>query len=68
MLSSLAKGMRMSRQQPAPGNRREEVNWKRIISDTLRDMDIVPDGFSGKITISFKDGGISYLEKKEVFK
>jgi hypothetical protein len=58
----------MSRRQLATDNRKVEVDWKREISDILRDMNIITDGFSGIIVISFKDGGINYLEKKEVFK
>lgn len=58
----------MSRQQLAEDTLKEEVDWKRIVSDTLREINVMTDDFSGKITISFKDGGISYLEKKEVFK
>lgn len=58
----------MSRQQLAEDTLKEEVDWKRIVGDTLREINVMTDGFSGKITISFKDGGISYLEKKEVFK
>lgn len=58
----------MSRQQLAEDTLKEEVDWKRIVGDTLREINVMTDGFSGKITISFKDGGIGYLEKKEVFK
>jgi hypothetical protein len=42
--------------------------WKKKISDTLYELNIVPGGFSGKVVISFKDGGISYIEKTETFK
>jgi hypothetical protein len=34
----------------------------------LLDLNIIPEGFTGKVVISFKDGGISYIEKSETFK
>jgi len=42
--------------------------WKRKVSDTLSELNIIPDNFSGKVVISFKDGGVSYIEKTETFK
>jgi hypothetical protein len=42
--------------------------WKKKISDTLLDLNIIPASFSGKVVISFKDGGVSYIEKTETFK
>jgi len=32
------------------------------------DLLIIPEGFSGKLVISFKDGGISYIEKTQTYK
>lgn len=37
--------------------------WKKKVSDTLYELNIIPGNFSGKVVISFKDGGISYIEK-----
>jgi hypothetical protein len=48
--------------------RSEPNNWKRALSELLVEMQIMPDKFSGKIVVSFKDGGVSYLEKTETFK
>ncbi len=42
--------------------------WKRKVSDTLSELNIIPENFSGKVVISFKDGGVSYIEKTETFK
>lgn len=42
--------------------------WKKRICDTLIDLNIVPEKFSGKLVISFKNGGISFIEKTETFK
>lgn len=42
--------------------------WKRKVSDTLSELNIIPGNFSGKVVISFKDGGVSYIEKTETFK
>ncbi len=58
----------MSRSQLAKENKRTELDWKRAVADVLEEMNIIKDGFSGTVVINFKDGGISYLEKKEVFK
>ena len=43
-------------------------SWKRVVSETLGDLHIIPARFNGKVVVSFKDGGISYLEKSETFK
>lgn len=42
--------------------------WKKKVSDTLSELNIVQENFSGKVVICFKDGGISYIEKTETFK
>jgi hypothetical protein len=42
--------------------------WKKKVSDTLYELNIIPGNFSGKVVISFKDGGISYVEKTETLK
>lgn len=42
--------------------------WKKDVSEMLRNLCIIPDKFNGKVVISFKDGGVSYLEKSETFK
>ncbi len=42
--------------------------WKKKVFDTLNELKIIPSRFSGKVVISFKDGGISYIEKTETFK
>jgi hypothetical protein len=42
--------------------------WKKRVSDTLFELNIIQENFSGKVVISFKDGGISYIEKTETFK
>jgi hypothetical protein len=42
--------------------------WKKKVSDTLFELSIIQENFSGKVVISFKDGGISYIEKTETFK
>lgn len=43
-------------------------SWKRTVSETLQNLRIIPEKFNGKVVVSFKDGGISYLEKSETFK
>jgi hypothetical protein len=42
--------------------------WKKKLSVTLFELNIIPEYFSGKVVISFKDGGISYVEKTETLK
>jgi len=58
----------MSRRQSASDIRITDFDWKREISDTLQELNIIPAAFNGKITISFNGGGIACLEKKEVLK
>ena len=42
--------------------------WKKKVSDALKDLNIIDEDFTGKIIISFKEGGISYIEKTETLK
>ena len=42
--------------------------WKKKVSDVLKDLNIIDGRFTGKIIISFKEGGISYIEKTETLK
>lgn len=42
--------------------------WKKKLCDTFQELHIVPERFTGKLVISFKDGGISFVEKTETFK
>ncbi len=58
----------MSRRRSAKEINRTEVDWKRAVADVLQEMNIIKDRFSGTVVINFKDGGISYLEKKEILK
>jgi len=43
-------------------------SWKKTISEILQSLKIIPENFNGKVVVSFKDGGVSYLEKSETFK
>lgn len=43
-------------------------SWKKTVSEMLQSLQIIPEKFNGKVVVSFKDGGISYLEKSETFK
>lgn len=46
----------------------ESSNWKRMMSETFLALHIVPERFNGRVVVTFKDGGISYLEKTETMK
>jgi hypothetical protein len=41
---------------------------KRIIAATMQKMELIDGGFTGKLIIAFKEGGVSYIEKVEQFK
>ncbi len=41
---------------------------KRIIASTMQKMEFINNTFTGKLVISFKEGGVSYIEKIEQFK
>ncbi len=41
---------------------------KRIIAATCQKTDFIDGSFTGKLIISFKEGGVSYIEKIEQFK
>jgi hypothetical protein len=42
--------------------------WKKRLCDTFQELNIIPEKFSGKLVISFKEGGISFIEKTETYK
>lgn len=58
----------VSQHQEARDIQVESVDWKIRISETLREVHIISDTFTGEVSISFKDGGISWLERREIFK
>jgi hypothetical protein len=58
----------MTRRQVVTDIRVPNSVWKKKVSDTLHELNIIPGSFSGKVVISFKDGGISYIEKTETLK
>lgn len=41
---------------------------KRIIAATMQKIEFIDQAFTGKLIISFKEGGVSYIEKVEQFK
>lgn len=41
---------------------------KRIIAATMQQVEFIDNSFTGKLVISFKEGGVSYIEKIEQFK
>jgi hypothetical protein len=41
---------------------------KRVIAATMQKMEFIDSGFTGKLIIAFKEGGVSYIEKVEQFK
>lgn len=69
MIGSFRGGLRIfMRRQVVTDIRVPNSVWKRKVSDTLSELNIIPENFSGKVVISFKDGGVSYIEKTETFK
>ena len=42
--------------------------WKKRLCDTFQELNIIPEKFSGKLVISFKEGVISFIEKTETYK
>lgn len=44
------------------------ASWKETVTKTFQALQIIPEKFNGKVLVSFKDGGISYLEKTETLK
>ena len=46
----------------------ESNGWKRTVTETLLALHIIPGKFNGRVVVTFKDGGVSYLEKTETFK
>jgi hypothetical protein len=43
-------------------------NWKRLLSEALRKLEIIPDDWTGEITIGMQNGGIIFVRKSETLK
>ncbi len=41
---------------------------KRIVAATMQKTAFIDESFTGKLVISFKEGGVNYIEKIEQFK
>lgn len=54
--------------KPRTGNAPEPAPWKQGVSAVFRELKLISDGYTGKIVVTFKDGGVSYLEKTETLK
>lgn len=46
----------------------EGSDWKSRISEILQKIHSISDTFTGDISISFKVGGICWLERREILK
>jgi hypothetical protein len=44
------------------------LNWKKSLSEALRKLEIIPDGWTGEITIGMQNGGIIFVRKSETLK
>jgi len=44
------------------------LNWKKLLSEALRKQEIIPDGWTGEITIGVQNGGIVFVRKSETLK
>jgi len=43
-------------------------NWKKLLSETLRKLEIIPDDWTGEISIGLQNGGIVFVRKSETLK
>jgi len=43
-------------------------NWKKLLSGALRKLEIIPDDWTGEITIGIQNGGIVFVRKSETLK
>lgn len=53
---------------PLNNRNMDPKGWKQVVAETLQGLQIIPEKFNGRILVSFKDGGVSYLEKSETYK
>lgn len=64
----MSEKKREVRRQVVTGIKALNPVWKKRLCDTFLELNIIPDKFSGKLVISFKEGGISFIEKTETYK
>ncbi|HBH62717.1 MAG TPA: hypothetical protein DDX85_13470 [Nitrospiraceae bacterium] len=43
-------------------------NWKRLLSETLRKLEVISDDWTGEISIGVQNGGIVFVRKSETLK
>lgn len=43
-------------------------NWKRLLTEVLKKLKLIADGWSGRITINVNDGNVGSIEKTERIK
>jgi len=54
---------------PLPGKAGiNNPNWKKLLSEALRKLEIIPDDWTGEITIGIQNGGIVFVRKSETLK
>ncbi len=44
------------------------LNWKKLLSEALRKLEIIPNDWTGEITIGVQNGGIVFVRKSETLK
>jgi len=54
---------------PLPGKTEiNNLNWKKLLSEALRKLEIIPDDWTGEIIIGLQNGGIVFVRKSETLK
>jgi hypothetical protein len=44
------------------------VNWKKLLSEALKKLEIIPDDWTGEITVGLQNGGVVFVRKSETLK
>jgi len=44
------------------------LNWKKLLSEALKKLEIIPDDWTGEIIIGLQNGGIVFVRKSETLK
>jgi hypothetical protein len=45
-----------------------ELNWKKVLSETLKKLKIIDERWTGEITIGINEGGIRFIRRSETLK
>lgn len=45
-----------------------EADWKKVLAEVLKRLGLIPENWTGEITIGMTNGGVTFVRKSETIK